>query len=75
MHSSTTTPSVLVDKTRLMPSNPIDRIGSELTWDNLCLDPISIYSGLSTFKVNLLAKTTYKLYLIQFLNYLESHLR
>ena len=24
MHSSTTTPSVLVDKTRLMPSEPID---------------------------------------------------
>ena len=42
MHSSTTTPSVLVDKTRLMPSDPIDKIGSELTWDNLCLDPISI---------------------------------
>ncbi len=56
MHSSTTTPSVLVDETRLIPSDPIIKIRPALTWDNLCHDPINTYSVLLTFKVNLLAK-------------------
>ena len=56
-YSSTTTPSVLVDETRLMLSDPIDRIGSAMIWDNRCLDPISINSVFFAFNVNLLAKS------------------
>jgi hypothetical protein len=37
MHSSTITPRVLVDETRLMLSDPIDRIGLVLIWDCLVL--------------------------------------
>ena len=54
MHSSTITPSVLVDETRLMLSDSIDQIGSVSIWDNLCLDPINIYSVFLTLKINLL---------------------